>query len=400
MLSGKKRNAREFDESAPPKKRAKVDNNADCDDSKSTKSPSLCESWPKKQPKLSQKQLQQMPSILSPNFYKVIFELFWNKKKFGPFAIEYHENKNSTNSKSKSFQCIMTFTNKSNKSQTITVSSSNFASKKKATIDAYRQFLYQYIPFQQLINRLKQFSFRNNLNLQQIVNHKGEHLKNKTNTIVIEPLPLNTNEVDVKYKIIHRTLKSSKLSKQEKKDPIIKFMEFERDSNKSIFQRGFVEFMNESLATKFVESLNNKSYENHRLSVTWIKDRNNSQSFDKKSFYLKCVGFPVDIQKNKVLQFLYKHKIEPKNSNLIFKYSLIAQVFLKFKSIRDCVEAFQVLNKTKYDGDKQNDKGKKYQLFARYSNEEEFNESVEYRKNISNIASMFTFDDKLIIFDF
>ena len=142
------------------------------------------------------------------------------------------------------------------------------------------------------------------------------------------------------------------------------------------------------MATKFVASLNNKSYQKHKLSVTWTKDRN-SKPFIKKSAYLECVGFPHDIQKTKILQFLYQNKIEPKEMILIFKYSLVPQAFLGFNSIRDCVEAFQILNKrfTRYVGRK----SKKFRLFARYSNKAEYAESVEYKQNRRKLEGIFCF---------
>lgn len=374
MLSGKKRNLKNLNESEssePPSKKAKIDNNN-----------KLCEVWPKEQKNLSNKQISNLPNIISPNLHKAVFESFWNKRKFGAPIIEFYEHKNKTNPKLKTFQCVLSLINKSNKSQIINVKSSKFDSKKKSQIDVYQKFNYKYIPYKILLIKLKPYSFKNNLNLQQIVTRKGDHLKNKTNTIIIEPLPLSTNEVDIKFKLIKGN-----------KENMIKFIEFERDSNKSIFKRCFIQFLNESLATKFVESLNNKKYQKHKLSVNFVKDRDGNyiKSFTKKSKYLKVVGFPNDIKKNKILQYLYQHMIGPKNSNLIFKYSIIAQVFLKFDSIKDCVEAYQILNKSKYDGHKENDKkkGKKYQLFARYSNEDEYNQSVEYRQNIRKIEGMF-----------
>jgi len=135
--------------------------------------------------------------------------------------------------------------------------------------------------------------------------------------------------------------------KKQKSDDIINYIEFERDFKKSIYKKVFIEFNNEQNANKFVESLNNTSYKKHKLSATWTQTRN-SRPFIKKSTYLKLVGFPLNITKTKVLQFLYQNKIEPKDINLIFKYSLISQIFMQFDNIRECVEALQITKKISY----------------------------------------------------
>merc|ERR1711997_96532 len=128
------------------------------------------------------------------------------------------------------------------------------------------------------------------------------------------------NEVDI-MKLIDIKNKD----KKQKSDDIINYIEFERDFKKSIYKKVFIEFNNEQNANKFAESLNNTLYKKHKLSATWTQTRN-SRPFIKKSTYLKLVGFPLNITKTKVLQFLYQNKIEPKDINLIFKYSLISQI--------------------------------------------------------------------------
>merc|ERR1712244_147276 len=100
--------------------------------------------------------------------------------------------------------------------------------------------------------------------------------------------------------------------------------------DKAIYKRVYVQFDDKQNANKFVESLNNKIYKKHKLSATWTSNRSDTKQFMKKSTFLKCVGFPMDITKNKVLQFLYQQKpksIEPININLNFKYSLVPEIF-------------------------------------------------------------------------
>eukprot|EP01084_Bolivina_argentea_P112605 200821_1 len=224
---------------------------------------------------------------------------------------------------------------------------------------------------------MKPYSFTTNANAQQIITQKGNFLKSKTKTIIIEPIPLHWNESHV-IKLI-RNIKNTKNDDNYNNFDIITHIEFERDSNREIYKKVYIEFNNETNANKYVKLLNKKSYEKHVLSVTWTKMRN-TKEFLKKSFYLKCVGFPLDITKNKILQFLYQHKIEPKQINVIFKYALITQVFMQFNTIKQSVNALQITKGLIYKH-----KNKQFELYSRYATHNEYEKAVEYKHNIKQM---------------
>lgn len=364
MLSGKKRNQRETNESLPPKKRTKVDK----DDVLNSN-----EVWPTKQ-KLSNRQRNQLPSIMNPSFHKAVFQSFWNKKHFGSPSISFTETVSPINPKQKMYQSKLTLTNKHNQSQIITVKSAAFDSKKKSEIAVYQQFNFEYIPFKALVVAMEPYSFSFKANLQQIVTQKGDFLKSKTETISIEPLPLNCSESNLLQLIKDRNL--------------VKYIEFERDSEKAIYQRAFVEFFDNETANKFVALLNHSTFQKHKLSVTWTRNRATAKQFMKKNKYLKVVGFPSNISKNNALQFLYQNGVDSTKFSLIFRYSLIPQVFLKFDSIRESVDAYEILNKISYQNKGQNKDKKVYKLYCRYSVQSEFDESMNYTKNIKKIQGL------------
>mmetsp|Transcript_2775 Transcript_2775/g.5221 ORF Transcript_2775/g.5221 Transcript_2775/m.5221 type:complete len:527 (+) Transcript_2775:31-1611(+) len=387
--SARKRNKREFpDTSQPSNKRLKVD--TDDDDFK------LTEEWPCKN-HLSAAQQKQLPCIINASLHKAVFESFWNSKKFGAAKIECNEtaaaslpassSSSSSSSPSKSkpkqaqkqFQCVLSCTNKLAPQQTIQVASGVFDARKKAQIDVYKQFNVSYIPFAILRSKMRPFAFKNNASLQQIVSRKGTYLRGQTCTIVMEPLPLHFCEVHVLRLLT--TKKKDVAAKDSRK--VVQFIEFERDSQKAIFQRAYVQLEDESLATRFVESLNGKNVEQHRVSVTWSRPPRNSKAttavqLQKKSVYLKCVGFPVNVSESQLMKFLYQHLMEPQRTCLMFRYALIAQGFMQFESVKQSVDALQKLNAVKFGE-------QKHVLFARYSNEEEYDAAVAYKTDVKEL---------------
>merc|ERR1712176_450095 len=135
-----------------------------------------------------------LPSIMNASFHKAVFQSFWNKKRFGLPSLSFIESVSHINQKQKMYECKLSLTNKQNKSQTINVKSALFDSKKKAEIAVFKSFNFEYIPFETLLVKMRPYSFSLKANLHQIISQKGEYWKNKTETILIEPLPLNCNE--------------------------------------------------------------------------------------------------------------------------------------------------------------------------------------------------------------
>merc|ERR1712228_556190 len=252
------------------------------------------------------------------------------------------------NEKQRMYECKLQLVNKQNQCQIINVKSAAFDSKKKSEIAVYKQFNLNYIRFETLMLAMTPYSFSRRSNALQ------------SQTIIIEPLPLNCNESDILTLIGDRDL--------------IKYIEFVRDSQKAIFQRAFVEFFDCLNANKFVKLLNLKNYRKHKLFVTQSIAANNKQCITKKDKFLKIVGWPNNISKNSALQFLYRNGINPMNICLIFKYSLIAEIFLQFETVKDSVAAFDILYKRSTD-----------KLFCRYSAESEYKKAVLYSKNIKKI---------------
>jgi len=370
MLSGQKRPKRDYDDAEPPLKRQKR---------KRKKHP-----WPTKQPPLSAKQLSELPALLNPSLHKNVFESFWRKKGFGAPQIDTFSSDASTPTQPM-FQCQILCVDPKDEQHRISVLSEDFDSKKKATVNAYYRFNIAFIPSDVLALKMRPFSSSRKVNVAQVSTEWGQHLKDRTASIVVEPVPLQMHEMDAINVLYSKQRDKEKIDSHK----LVRFIDFDSVGDGALYKKLRIQFVDKFTASKFVQFLNGKKYKKSKLRVTWHQELA-SKRFLSPTRSLKVVGLPMEIQDNAIRRFLGGLGVFPQTTARCNRFSLFLELFVTFEEREDAAAAFQSINAAFFEGVPQRDgsvkkrnKVRRRRLYARYALQSELEEAKEYKADLA-----------------